>query len=613
MRSLVFASLAVWAAAPPALADDLLVPSQFPTIQSAINVANAGDRICVADGTYVERIDSLGKQIQVVGAESFGVVIRPPVGQNGAVVTVSAPGSFSLTDVTIRDGRGAFGGGVVVLPGADARLSGVRVEDCTADTGGGIAIADGATAWLGSTNVETCIAEFFGGGVACIGGTLRSDFLYVTRCTAGADGGGVYMQDALFDANSFILAAVDNESLGRGGGLAMIRSETLGEFGFEIRLNCAGGDGGGVFLDDSTLDSSFSDFVMNTAGSGFDGGAIAADHGSLINSLRDDFLSNTANNGGGIDLDDSTLNIDVAWFDANEADAGGGAIRAQSGGSFSTVRISRTSFSRNRGSGSGAIFVGAMNAGASTQVEIANSNFNANRSTSTGGAGAIYQSALFPNTILNVRSCTFVENVGGAFDGAGAVQSLNGMLRFDNSIAWGNTPVDTDLLPTAVAFHSIFPEFAGAAGSGSFAADPQLVAETDFYDRPYHRPAVGSPAVDRGNVNYLPLDFLDTDDDGVFLEATERDIVGFFRQYDDPFAPNLGVGDPVPDIGAYELARCALIDLEPPYFTLDFSDVLAFLVAFGAMDPIADLAPPKGVLDFSDVLAFLASFGAGCP
>ena len=54
-------------------------------------------------------------------------------------------------------------------------------------------------------------------------------------------------------------------------------------------------------------------------------------------------------------------------------------------------------------------------------------------------------------------------------------------------------------------------------------------------------------------------------------------------------------------------------DLAEPFGSLDFSDVIAFLGAFGAGEPAADLAPPFGSLDFSDVLAFLTAFGAGCP
>ncbi len=53
-------------------------------------------------------------------------------------------------------------------------------------------------------------------------------------------------------------------------------------------------------------------------------------------------------------------------------------------------------------------------------------------------------------------------------------------------------------------------------------------------------------------------------------------------------------------------------DLATPCGTLDFSDVLAFLSAFGAMEPPADLAEPFGVFDFSDVLEFLTAFAAGC-
>jgi len=58
---------------------------------------------------------------------------------------------------------------------------------------------------------------------------------------------------------------------------------------------------------------------------------------------------------------------------------------------------------------------------------------------------------------------------------------------------------------------------------------------------------------------------------------------------------------------------CGDADLAEPIGTLDFSDVGAFLVAFGSMDSAADLAAPFGTIDFSDVIAFLASFGAGCP
>ena len=61
-----------------------------------------------------------------------------------------------------------------------------------------------------------------------------------------------------------------------------------------------------------------------------------------------------------------------------------------------------------------------------------------------------------------------------------------------------------------------------------------------------------------------------------------------------------------------EAADCPA-DLAEPFGTLDFSDVVAFLTAFGSMDAAADFAEPFGTFDFSDVVGFLSAFGEGCP
>jgi len=53
-------------------------------------------------------------------------------------------------------------------------------------------------------------------------------------------------------------------------------------------------------------------------------------------------------------------------------------------------------------------------------------------------------------------------------------------------------------------------------------------------------------------------------------------------------------------------------DLAEPFGSLDFSDIIAFLEAFAALDPAADFAVPFGTFDFSDVIAFLTAYDAGC-
>ncbi len=65
-----------------------------------------------------------------------------------------------------------------------------------------------------------------------------------------------------------------------------------------------------------------------------------------------------------------------------------------------------------------------------------------------------------------------------------------------------------------------------------------------------------------------------------------------------------------PDVPA---GACNEADLAAPVGTLDFSDVIAFLTAFGSSTCGADIADPIGTWDFSDVIAFLTAFGGGCP
>ena len=65
--------------------------------------------------------------------------------------------------------------------------------------------------------------------------------------------------------------------------------------------------------------------------------------------------------------------------------------------------------------------------------------------------------------------------------------------------------------------------------------------------------------------------------------------------------------------GKFSVPTACPVDFAEPFGQLDFSDVIAFLAAFGVCESEADLAVPFGVCDFTDVLNFLTAFGAGCP
>src|SRR5207244_9731329 len=95
----------------------LQVPSdRFPTIQSAINFAAAGDRILIAPGVYNETL-TIAKRINIKGSGARGermtAIVGPrsaevvPIGQAIGVLNYQPNGGGKIEDLLIRGGGGA--------------------------------------------------------------------------------------------------------------------------------------------------------------------------------------------------------------------------------------------------------------------------------------------------------------------------------------------------------------------------------------------------------------------------------------------------------------------------------------------------------------------------
>jgi pectin methylesterase-like acyl-CoA thioesterase len=86
--------LAALAFAPAVFSATRSVPSQYSTIQAAVNAAGSGDTINIANGTYNEvvNIPSSKTNIRLIGASQTGVKIQS--GQNQTTITVNG------TDIT---------------------------------------------------------------------------------------------------------------------------------------------------------------------------------------------------------------------------------------------------------------------------------------------------------------------------------------------------------------------------------------------------------------------------------------------------------------------------------------------------------------------------------
>lgn len=105
------------------------------------------------------------------------------------------------------------------------------------------------------------------------------------------------------------------------------------------------------------------------------------------------------------------------------------------------------------------------------------------------------------------------------------------------------------------------------------------------------------------------------DGGGGVMSAGQFVLHGTIGQHDASTSPPTGAGYGV--TGGFwtppALPDPCPADLAPPFGVLDLADIIAFITAFGAADPIADFAPPFGVFDLADIVAYVTAFQAGCP
>ena len=135
------------------LAAEIQVPSQFATIQAAIDASQDGDTIVVQPGTYTENIDYKGKAITLTSTNPLDLTIVASTiidgNMNGSVVIFDSeetPNSV-LTGFTIRNGSGTlladgkrYGGGIYIGLQSIPTIRRNKIINNTADIGGAIYI-----------------------------------------------------------------------------------------------------------------------------------------------------------------------------------------------------------------------------------------------------------------------------------------------------------------------------------------------------------------------------------------------------------------------------------------------------------------------------------------
>jgi hypothetical protein len=297
----------------------LEVPGVYPTIQSAIDAASAGDTVRVAAGTYVENIDFKGKGILVTSSDGAALTVIDGNQAGSVSKFVSGEGldavleGFTLTNGSgTEDGYGLFHGGGIYMEDASPTIQdNIITENAVANRGGGIACYGASSANIMGNTLSLNESAWDGAGIYCEGSApLISDNLIEKNIigTPFAEGGGIYCGGGASPAirNNTLL---ENEGLVGGGICSRFSSPEI--TGNILGYNLANA-GGGIYCSDYSEVMANNLLFENTAGietldDYSSGGGIlleACDGATLVNNTL--YGNSSFYTGGGISLENGS-------------------------------------------------------------------------------------------------------------------------------------------------------------------------------------------------------------------------------------------------------------------------------------------------------------------
>lgn len=535
----------------PFVAQSRLVPSQYATIQAAIEACVDGDEVVVAPGTYTESLNTLGKAITLRSSDGASATILDGMSAGPFLTMTSSEGretivrGFTFTNCSSE----SIGGAISLFESSPTILDCVFTSN-SASAGG--AIGGYASPLISGCSFSGNVAAEEGGAIR-LSGPFSSRTLTVSNCTftdnsaglglggaASLDGASVAVESCTFDSNS-------------GGGF---------------------GIGGGLFL--LALDGTISRCVFTGNTAYFGGGLFAGAPFFLADRPAPRWF---ADRGGGPGPSFVLrIEVDTCVFQGNTGVFGGGAAFLCGSSKFLTTAFDAAV--RN------SLFVGNQS------VEINASS--ADGFGAVGGGLAIGEfggqsdGPLLPSRFV-IGASTIVQN-SAADAGGGAFHFGPSPLRLIGSVAWGNSDPngfsESSQFTRAIsdsADRSCIQNLATIPGVGSTGLDPLFLDElgpdlTPGTGDEDFRPGPLSPCIDAGDASGVTA-------------TTAFDISGSARAADDPAALNSGV--PIAGIG--------------------WIDMGAFERQIAPVVPCLGDENEDGVVDFFDLNNVLGGFGNPCP
>ncbi len=395
-----------------ALATDRRVPSEYATVQQALNASVAGDRVLVEVGVHSQ------PDITLDASNAGVVILRDPSGGSGeAVLVPNSSGNFvtvngglhTVLDIVI-DGATApnQSSAILVQSSGTLVLDGVTVRDVMGQSGAALEIANSAA------TVQITNATFSG-----------------NQATGCCDGGGhILMNGGQLDISDSLFE--DGTSPGDAGGAISIRQgSTVTISGTTFRDHFADDDGGAIWFDTqgsgSALQISDSVFEGNH---GRRGGAIFGKKGAFFEVTGSRFVGNTAQDRGaamwteqvGIEL---TNNVVCANGDGSGGADGVLFFRRVGNSDTGTAIVENNVIAGN--TGETAMVFSNNNGG---DIFVHNNHFIDNTNNGGGQASALeVESDGNPSVINNL----FMGNSGTSYAVDVQTSSLSSNLWWNNS------------------------------------------------------------------------------------------------------------------------------------------------------------------------------------
>ncbi len=300
----------------------LLVPSQFASIQDAIDAARDGDRVLVLPGHYREKIDFEGKSISVVSMYSLthdhSAIVETIIdGESDGSVVRFANAEDSLTVIqgfTVQNGFDSSG---IFCSSSRPMIKNMIIKNSHATSnGGGLRVRNLSHLVVDSVEfVGNCAVN--GGGMSVEGESV----VLIKNCTftqnTAEQGGGleIIKSFATLENNEFFA----NEAEHGGGMHSKTEAEiTMIHCRFFENLNDGfDGRGGALYTSGSTYHIENTIFADNASyGPNALGGAIYTVSNSNIDLLNVVITDNIANIGGAVyitELSDITIRNCIIW------------------------------------------------------------------------------------------------------------------------------------------------------------------------------------------------------------------------------------------------------------------------------------------------------------